>query len=171
MKLDVTHTIAVNAEKLWNFYHSPQYEAYYPSRIGLQAYEVIETKETDQYVYRRVRVVPQIPSAAQSLVNKVLKMNGIAYEETQKRYKDPKRMWLEWGTLLPMVQDKIHIEGTLEFVPVDDRSCKRILRGDVQVKVFGVGGQIEKMIISGVTDTYEKMARIAEQYARENGLA
>lgn len=171
MKLDVTHTIAVNAEKLWNFYHSPQYEAFYPSRIGLQAYEEVERKETDQYIYRRVRVVPSIPSTAQSLLNKVLKVDSLAYEETQKRYKDPNRMWLEWGTLLPMVQDKIHIEGTLEFFPVDAKTTRRLLRGEVKVNVFGLGGQIEKKIIAGVTDTYEKMARIAEQFARENGLA
>jgi uncharacterized protein DUF2505 len=60
-----------------------------------------------------------------------------------------------WKTVPNLFTDRVKNTGTIEFVDVPG-GTKRIVTGDVVVKLFGFGGRVEKMIAAEIVKSYEQ---------------
>ena len=111
---------------------------------------------------RVVRVGPdrEVPKPVQ----KVLKSDRIEYEE---------RVTYKWGTMegswetIPSVlASKVVTKGRLGFREVSG-GVLRWSEGDIQVKVLGVGGVIERFIVADVEKSYDQAAAFTQRYINE----
>jgi hypothetical protein len=68
-----------------------------------------------------------------------------------------------WRTVSSILPDKVDTKGTLTLLASGD-GCTRISEGTIDVKVFGIGGLIEKIIVGDVDKSYEDAARFTREY-------
>jgi len=70
---------------------------------------------------------------------------------------DPRSRRGEWKTIPNMFKERVVNAGTIEFAAAPE-GTRRILRGEVKVKLFGFGGVVEKMIASEIVKNYDATA-------------
>jgi hypothetical protein len=66
--------------------------------------------------------------------------------------------------------DKLSIKGEMWTEPAGEGKIRRIFKADVTCKIFGIGGMIEKRIVSDLEKSYDKAAQFTNQYIAENSL-
>jgi hypothetical protein len=164
-KLYCQHRISRSAEGLWAVLHTPAFEAHLGKAIGLAEYCELERAEDEASIYRRIRVVPSVPAAFRMALRGVGGRGEVGYVEEQWRSK--RRMDVRWKMTPFLLADRVRVEGLIRIQPVDDSSCLRILDGEVEVRIPGVGGLIEQAIVSGAVDAYGKSAIAAGSDPRE----
>jgi hypothetical protein len=57
--------------------------------------------------------------------------------------------------------------GTFELVPIGKGRTRREVRGEIEVRAFGVGGIVERMVASGIEEGYEKAAALVKEMLAE----
>ena len=70
---------------------------------------------------------------------------------------DPRVRRGEWKTIPNMFKERVVNAGTIEFAPAPE-GTRRVLRGEVKVKLFGFGGVVEKMIAAEIVKNYDATA-------------
>lgn len=116
--------------------------------------ELIEREQKGSHLRRVVRVAPrgrEIPGP----VAKVLGADRIEY--TEHLDYDFGTYRGTWKTISSVLPDKVESGGTFAFQAAGD-GVKRILEGEVKVKIFGVGGMIERFIVADVEKSYDQAA-------------
>ncbi len=113
---------------------------------------------------RHVRIEParEIPGPVAKLLggNKLSYVEEVDYELGKGRGR--------WKTITSVLTDKIDSQGTLELVAVPG-GVKRIVTGDIKVSVFGVGGIIEKFVVSDVEKSYDAAAAFTREWLKKRG--
>lgn len=71
-----------------------------------------------------------------------------------------------WKVIPSLMPEKVDCHGTLEFKEADG-GVLRIVQGHVKVKVFGIGGVIERFIVADVERSYEKASQFANRWIAE----
>lgn len=134
--------------------------------LGLGSKELIEEVD-DEAIYKRVNMVrPQrdLPRA----LRKVLGDKGLGFFETTIHYKGEFR--LEWKMKTEMMPDRIFGGG--EILILDDNGATiRRVSGEINAKIFGVGGMIEKTSVENVRESYDKAAAITSQWIADHHKA
>ncbi len=123
------------------------------------ARSVVEINRTDSHIHRVVTVGPdrEIPPAAA----KILGASRIEYTEHLDydfgTYKGT------WKTISSLMTDKVKSSGTFSFTQ-EGGGIARVVEGDIKVKIFGVGGVIEKFIVADIGRSYEKAADFTQRW-------
>lgn len=127
---------------------------------------LLKLEKTGNVLVRHTRVAPigrEIPTP----VAKAIGASRIEYVE-ELTYDFEKHSGV-WQTISSVLPDKVETKGTLT-IKANGAGCTRISEGEVTVKVFGVGGLIEKVIIGDVEKSYEDAARFTRGYwAKKHG--
>lgn len=169
MKLHCTHEIGMSAEDFWSILHAPDYEAAVAEAAGLREYREIERREDEDAIYRRIRVVPELSPQLRALLDRITREPGGAYVEEQWRSKHERSV--RWKTTPPFLRDRVRVEGVVRVEPIDERRCRRVLDGEVRVRVFGLGTVAERAVVAQTVETYGRTARVAERFAPERAEA
>lgn len=69
----------------------------------------------------------------------------------------------EWKTIPNMFEKRVVNEGTIEFAAAPE-GTRRLLRGEVKVKLFGFGGVVEKMIAAEIVKSYDATAAFITEW-------
>ncbi|MEC9466617.1 MAG: DUF2505 family protein [Myxococcota bacterium] len=111
--------------------------------------ELIEKSETNGVLRRVVSVSPDrtIPPA----VSKVIKIDKLEYREIIEYELGQYRG--TWNIEPAIFGNKFKAGGSFEFKDAPG-GVSRALWGDISVKIFGVGGLVEKAIVSEVERSY-----------------
>lgn len=72
-----------------------------------------------------------------------------------------------WKTISSVLTDKVDSSGTLSFVKRGD-GVARIAEGEVKVKIFGLGGVVEKFIVADVESSYAQAAEFMLSYVKQH---
>lgn len=124
----------------------------------------IKMERTGNKVVRHVHVEPQgreIPGP----VAKLLGQSRFGYvEELEFDFGTNEGVWRTIPTILP---DKVTTGGTLRFVS-ESNGTRRIVHGDIEVRVFGIGGIVERFICSDAEKSYADAAEFTRRWVREN---
>ena len=70
-------------------------------------------------------------------------------------------------TVPPFLSDKFLASGQFRFEAIDG-GVRRIMEGDITVKIFGVGGLAEKVIVSEVESSYDRAAAFTVEYLKSH---
>lgn len=68
-----------------------------------------------------------------------------------------------WKTIPNLFTERVVNAGTIELAS-DGSGTRRIVRGDVRVKLFGFGGLVERMIVSEIEKSYAANAKFTREY-------
>jgi hypothetical protein len=143
---------------------------YYSEEFNHDVAEAVKIKERTQLEHvtlpdgkerRRVHIVPRanLPTAMQKLLNG----QSISYEETT--IFDPATRSATFAIQSP-AGDRIRVDGLARFLEEPDGVRLRF-QGDAQVKIFGVGGMIERYIVNEVRSRYEVVERLLQRFIDE----
>lgn len=69
----------------------------------------------------------------------------------------------EWRTIPNLFTDRVRNSGTLELEAVPG-GVRRFVRGEVVVKLFGLGRVVERMIVSEIEKSYETSAAFTRDW-------
>jgi hypothetical protein len=164
----VEHTFNCSEETFWS---KILFDADYNRRLFLERLKFAGWKETkneerDGKVHRVVEAIPPIgdlPSALKSVVGE-----GAGYEEKGVLDRASNRYTAE---VTPnRLADKISVRVELSTVADGPNRCKRIAKGSVNVKIFGVGGLLEKKMIADLEKSYTKSAEFTNEFVKEKNL-
>lgn len=166
-KFTMTHEFNCSVETYWTRlqFDEEVNKTLYLKALGFPEYAVLEHKETDAEIFRRVGVTPKMdmPAAAQ----KVLGSNFRYVEET--RY-DKKTGKMTFKAIPSTLADKLTTVGVLRMEALGANRCKRIIDVTTEAKIMLVGGILESTAEKNVRDGYDKGARFFNQWIAEKGL-
>jgi hypothetical protein len=166
--LEVEHVFNCAEATYWDrIFLDPEYnERLFKTELKFPVWRELSREERGGVLHRVVEVVPyvgELPGALKAVVGE-----GIGYEErgvldrAAKSYK---------VTVVPnKLADKLSIKVDLWTVADGEQRCKRKARAEAHVKIFGVGGAIEKRMLADLERSYQKSAEFTNRFVAEKGL-
>ena len=168
MKFTVRNTFNTDVDTYWReIFFSEEYNSrLYAEALGFKGFELIElTGSTGE---RRTRTMRTEPAADAPAV--VRKLIGDSLTYTERGTWEPETKLWSYAIETNKLSDKVYIGGTLWAEPRGDGRCERIAEIEIQVKVFGVGGAVERFIEKTTRDSYVKAAKFTNEFIDEKGL-
>jgi hypothetical protein len=71
-----------------------------------------------------------------------------------------------WRTEPGMLKDKILSAGTFSFAAVPG-GVRRVVAGEVKVKIFGLGGVLEAFVVADVEKSYARAAEFTQRWVEQ----
>lgn len=141
-------------------------KALFEGHLKFPMWRVSAEQETPERLSRTIEVEPfvaDLPVAIQKVVGNNLRYREEAYyDKLERKYHVkvvPNRM-----------ADKILVSGVQLTESLGPDRCKRIFLADVEVKIFGVGGLIERRIVQDLIKSYDVGKHFTDGYLTEQGL-
>jgi len=166
--LEVEHTFNCSEATFWDrIFLDPEYnDRLFKTELKFPVWREVSREEKGGVIHRLVEVVPyvgELPTALKAVVG-----DGIGYQErgifdrNAKSYKvvvQPNKL-----------ADKLSIKVDQWTIADGDNKCRRKARAEVNVKIFGVGGAIEKRTLADLEKSYAKSADFTNRFIAEKGL-
>jgi hypothetical protein len=140
---------------------------YYSEEFNQAVADAVKLKERSQLEFvtlpdgkerRRVHVVPNVNLPA--MVLKLLDGKPISYDEITVF--DPQSRSATFH-VESIANDAISVTGVIRFLE-EGGNVKVMFDGEAKVKVFGVGGLIEKYIVGEVKGRYDHVQRLLQEF-------
>lgn len=129
--------------------------------MNSQAYQNLERSVDGPSWVMRSKITPQdnMPGFLKKL------LGGSFYFDERRTHQ--KGSDTASGELTPSsLKDKVRMTYKIRLVPDGENACRRIMEWDVEVKIFGVGGQIEKFAAGEMERGMDVSARFFNQQGR-----
>jgi len=166
MLFTIRNTFHTRPESYWNhIFFDPEYNNRLYEALGFTSFEVLElTGEPGGPRTRKMRTEPaaEAPAVVRKLIG-----DSLTYSESGSF--DPESAIWVYEIKTNKLSDKVHIGGRLWVEPVEG-GIERVAEVDVSVKVFGVGGAVERFIEKTTRDSYVKTAVFTNSFIEEKGL-
>jgi hypothetical protein len=161
MRFTKEHRIQIPASRYFELAFDPTFD----KRINLegmqiQSWDLIERNVDGPSWTLRCRITPpdNMPGFIKKLVG-----GSFHYEEKRTHVKGSDTIT---GEMTPNVlRDKLRMGYKARIVPDGDNACKRIMDWELEVKIFGVGGQIEKFASGEIERGTDASARFFNSQA------
>jgi hypothetical protein len=166
--LEIEHTYNCSEATFWDrLFLDPEYnERLFKTELKFPVWREVSREERGGTLHRVVEVVPyvgELPGALKAVIGE-----GIGYEERGVLDRSAKTYKV---TVVPnKLADKLSVKVDIWTVADGDSRCKRKVRADASVKIFGVGGAIEKRMLSDLERSYQKSADFTNRFVAEKGL-
>ena len=166
--LEVEHTFNCSEATFWErIFLDPEYnERLFKTELKFPVWREVSREERGGKLHRVVEVVPyvgELPAALKAVVGE-----GIGYEERGVLDRAGRRYDV---VVVPnRLADKLSIRVDMSTVPDGDKRCRRKARAEANVKIFGLGGTIEKRLLSDLERSYQKSADFTNRFIAEKGL-
>ena len=167
MKLRCSNIFNCDADTFWTklFFDREYNEGLYKGALGFKDFKLLElTGEPGGDRTRKMLTEPKTDAPA--VVTKLIG-GGLTYTETGRLDAKTGKWIYEIAT--SKLSDKVKIKGQLWVEPRGDRKVERIGEIEIEVKIFGVGGAIEKFIADTTRDSYEKTATYTNDFIAKKG--
>lgn len=166
--LEVEHVFNCSEATYWDrIFLDPEYnERLFKTELKSPVWREVSREERGGTLHRVVEVVPyvgELPGALKAVVGE-----GIGYEERGVLDRNAKTYKV---TVVPnKLADKLSIKVDLWTLADGDNRCRRKARAEASVKIFAVGGAIEKRILSDLERSYRQSAEFTNRFIAEKGL-
>jgi hypothetical protein len=168
VKFTVRDTFNCTVDTYWSeIFFEPEYnERLYKEGLGFKGFE-LESLTGDKGGPRERVMITEPAADAPAVVRKLIG-DSLTYRETGTWSPDD-RIW-RYDIVTSKLSDKVKIGGILYAEPKGDDKCVRVADIEISVKVFGVGGAVEKFIERTTRDSYVKATKFTNDYIAEKGL-
>jgi hypothetical protein len=166
--LEVEHTFNCSEATYWDrIFLDPEYnERLFKTELKFPVWREVSREERGGALHRVIEVVPyvgELPAALKAVIGE-----GIGYQERGVFDRNAKSYKV---TVHPnKLADKLSIKVDQWTVADGDNKCRRKARAEVNVKIFGVGGAIEKRTLSDLERSYAKSADFTNRFIAEKSL-
>ena len=153
-KFTVTHEINCNAETFWKtFFDKTFNEKLYLEGLGFPEFKVLDQKEDDQKITRRVMGRPKV-----DMPGPIAKALGPNFGYTEEGTFDKKSQIWTWKMIPSTMADKLKNEGVVRLQAVGDNKVRRVADITIEAKVFAIGGLMESSAEKQLRDGWDKSA-------------
>lgn len=135
----------------------------YLKHLGFPHWEVLEVKETDKEIIRRVKATPKLDAPAA-----VVKILGDGFGYTEEGRFDREKKVFKFVITPSTLQGKLRNEGTVRCEPRGEGKCTRVVEIIAEAKVFGVGGMLESMTEKNLRDGWGKSATYINDWLKSH---
>lgn len=159
MKFQVEHRFdGISLADYEKLYFDEAFNTSLCQTVGL-ARTLVSLDDDGKRVRRVVRVAAdrEVPPAAA----KVIGAAKLEYTETVDYVWGSGRG--TWTTQPQVMADKVKSSGDFRFATAGS-GVARIVAGDIDVKIFGIGGIVEKFIVADVEKSYDKAAEFTRNW-------
>ncbi len=163
MEFTIRHDIPCAIDTYWRCVWDEEYnKRLYLDVLKFRECTRLEQKETDAQITRRIKLNPP----AQDLPGPVAKVLG-DLSWIEDGVFDKKTGIYKVKIITASMPDKTHIGGENWCESRGDAACVRIAKMSVEVKVFMVGGIVEKRIEADTKKSYEAAAKFTAEFVKE----
>lgn len=162
-RLTLIQDFSVEPDEHWRLFLDDEVERrMYLEGFRFPKYELLERRETDDEIVRKIRVVPRldVPGA-------VAKLLGDSFGYTETHHFDKKTKVFRAKTTPSVLADRLFSESTVRVDAAGPGKCRRTVEVTVEAKIFGVGGLIEtaleKNLRNGWVDSAGYLAAEAQK--------
>jgi hypothetical protein len=168
VKFTVRNVFDCSVDTYWgSLFFSPEYnERLYREGLGFKGFELVEL--TGEPGGDRHRVLKTEPAADAPAVVRKLIGDSLTYTEVGD-WDAKTRLWT-YAISTNKLADKLRIGGRLYAEARGENKCERIAEIEIEVKIFGVGGAVEKFIEKTTRDSYVKATAFTNAFIEEKGL-
>jgi hypothetical protein len=163
-KFTVTHEINCSTDQFWKVFFDKDFNrALFLEELGFPEYEILDQKESDNTIQRRVRGVPKmgVPGPLKKLLG-----DSFGYEEDGS-FDRQSKVW-RWKMKTNVLTDKLHNGGALRLEAVGDNKCRRIADMECEAKIFGLGGLMESTTEKELRNGWDKSAVFMNRWLEKN---
>lgn len=136
----------------------------YVDHFGFESWELVKNEPQGAAFARTVQAVPAVPDLPGPL--KRLARDGVGY--TEHGIYSPEERCYRLTVTPQSLANKLDIRGELRTEVLGDNQCRRIYRGTVVAKIFGVGGLLETRILDDIEKSYRQSAEYTNDWLRSN---
>jgi hypothetical protein len=166
--LEVEHTFNCSEATFWDrLFLDPEYnERLFKTELKFPVWREVSREERGGILYRVLEIVPyvgELPGALKAVVGE-----GIGYEERGSLDRAARRYKVD---VVPnRLADKVSVKVEMSTTADGENRCRRKARAEATVKIFGVGGSLEKRLLSDLERSYQKSADFTNRFISEKGL-
>jgi hypothetical protein len=164
MKLQIEHTFDVTPADYAVFYFEEGFAEDLCAAVKLGR-TLLRLDRTPTRIIRHVRCEPvrDVPAPLAKL------MDGHRFSYVEELDFDLETLRGRWRVVPSLVPDKVDASGTHDFEDVGGKT-RRVVRGEVKVSVFAIGGLVERFVIGEVQKSYDDAAAFTQTFlARRQG--
>ena len=113
---------------------------------------------------RRIKLNPpkmDLPAAVAKVIGDVSWIEEGTFDKATKKFKVK--------VVTSSMPDKTHISGELWCEPKGDKLIERVAKMSVEVKIFMVGGIVEKRVMEDMKKSYDAAAKFTDEFVKEKG--
>ena len=159
MKMFIEHTFDVTPADYANLYFDEPFSEELCASVKLGRTLLRLDRNGDQLV-RHVRCEPvrDVPAPLAKL------LDGHRFNYVEELEFDLAKRTGRWRVVPSLLPQKVEAKGTLEFVDAGGGKTKRIVRGEVNVSVFGIGGIVERFVVGEVEKSYDDASAFTQSF-------
>ena len=164
LRHDFDQEIHCPPDRFWELFMANDFNVeMYERGLGFPSCKIVERKETDAAVHRRMVMVPKVdlPRAVAKVVG-----DRVGYEEIGDW--DKAKGVFRWNLILAAFGDKVRVGGSMKVVEHGAGHCKRVVDFEVEAKVFGIGKALEKTAAQNTLDGWKNSAAWINQWLAKN---
>jgi hypothetical protein len=165
-KARIVHELGCSESLFWDrlFFDEAFNRRLFLEELGFSSWRVVRRGDIAQpFVDMEIEVTPKVgdlPGPLRTLVGEGLSYREIGRLDRQRRRYSVKA---ESGKL----GDRLLVQGELYTEALGADRCRRIFEVTAEAKIFGVGGLLEKRVLSDIERNYEVSAGFITRYAKE----
>lgn len=160
-KIDIRNELACDAATFWQAFWDARYDALLRDAARYTR-QLLDDRTEGSLRLWKARVIPdrKLPS----MVRGVLGADKLIYVQHNKL--DTEVGVLEWRVVPEVMSDKVRCEGTMTVRDLAGGRSERLVRGEIEVKVFGIGGRVERTIAENIETSYAAATDVLAEWLR-----
>lgn len=151
---ELVHEIHCLPARMWELFFDDAFNIQmYCEGLGFPKCEIAEKRERGDVLYRRMEMVPKIevPKALAKVIG-----DRVGFTELGEWHRS--KGVYEYKLILAALGDKVRIEGTMRLTAQGVDHSRRTTNFEVESKVFGIGGLLEKTSAENVITGWNSSA-------------
>ena len=167
-EMRVEHVFNCSEDTFWGkvFFNDEYNERLFKGILKFPTWRVIRSQDGENATERVIEASPPIgdlPGPLKAVIgdNAGYEEHGV-FDKKTRRYK---------VRVIPnRLGEKISVNVEMWLEPAGEGKCRRIAKASATAKIFGVGGMLEKKLLSDLERSYEKSASFTNTFVAEKGL-
>ena len=151
---ELDQEIHCSADRYWELFLDDAFNVrMYEEGMGFPSCKIVSSREEGRVFHRTMTVIPTVdmPRALAKVVGDRVGFDEIAQFDRDKQV-------FTWRLVLAAFGDKVKITGKMHTVPHGEGRCRRLVSFEVEAKIFGIGGAVEKTAGQNSLDGWKKSA-------------
>lgn len=163
--IEIRHAMECDVDTYWKCVFDEEYNRrLYTDRLKFREIKTISQSTTGDVWTRKLYLNPppaDLPGPVAKIIGDLSWHEEGSFDTKSKRYRFKVR-----PASLP---EKTTIEGEIWCEARGDKKCERIAKTNIEVKVFMVGGIVEKRIEADMRKSYDEAAKFTNEFVKEKG--
>ena len=155
VELSVVHELPCTPERFWEIYWDVSFQKKLAQVVGLKEHIVLSNEDSGTCRTASVFISPE--REFPSVVRRVVKNATAAFIEDRRWVKA--ESCVHWNVRPQALEGRTQCQGTLR-VTSTPTGCQRELKGEITIRLMGVGALIERLVARNVTESLNASAKI-----------